>query len=83
MLKMRDKSYRSGRIFCGMMLYLRSWLFSVAVYNVKKSLKQEDGKIYFPEPTDPKVIPYSVKQTYGKLLKMVEDSFRKKNHYFL
>ncbi len=49
---------------------------------VKKSLKQEDGEVYFPEATAPKVVPYSVKQTYGKLLKMVEDSFHKEKPLF-
>lgn len=42
---------------------------------VKKSLAQEDRQVLFPEASVPKVIPYSVKQTYGKLLKMVEEGF--------
>lgn len=44
---------------------------------VKKSVAQEDGEILFPAPTDPKVVDYSVKQTYGKLLRMVEDAFHR------
>jgi superfamily II DNA or RNA helicase len=49
---------------------------------VKKSLKQEDSEVLFPEPSAPQVVPYSVKQTYGKLLKMVEDAFRKDKPLF-
>jgi hypothetical protein len=45
---------------------------------VKKSLKAEGEKeILFPKPRDPKVVPYSVKQTYGKILKKIEDAFNK------
>jgi len=50
---------------------------------VKKSMEVEgDGQVLFPEPRQPKVCPYSVKQTYGKLLKMVEDAFSKKDPLF-
>ncbi len=49
---------------------------------VKKSLAQEDEHVLFPEPSDPKVVDYSVKQTYGKLLRMVEDAFRKDKPLF-
>ena len=49
---------------------------------VKASLKEEDGDVVFPEPTAPKVVPYSVKQTYGKLLKMVEDAFHRSKPLF-
>ncbi|MCE9544002.1 MAG: DEAD/DEAH box helicase family protein [Planctomycetia bacterium] len=50
---------------------------------VKKSLQQEgSGEILFPQPRDPKVVPYSVKQTYGKLLKSVEDAFSKEEPLF-
>jgi len=42
---------------------------------VKRSLAEQDGEVLFPEPAPPKVVPYSVKQTYGKLLKMVDDAF--------
>jgi len=49
---------------------------------VKKSLKQEDKEVLFPEPCKPEVVPYSVKQTYGKLLKMVEDAFRRDKALF-
>jgi len=49
---------------------------------VKKSLAEEDGEVLFPEPAPPNVVPYSVKQTYGKLLKMVEDAFHKDKPLF-
>ena len=44
---------------------------------VKKSLTIEDSQVLFPEPSVPKVVPYSVKQTYGKLLRMVEEAFHR------
>jgi len=50
---------------------------------VKKSLQQGgDGEVLFPKPHDPKVVPYSVKQTYGKLLSMIEDAFNKDKPLF-
>lgn len=50
---------------------------------VRKSLENSDsGDIVFPKPREPKVQPYSVKQTYGKLLKMVEDAFSKQKPLF-
>ena len=49
---------------------------------VKKSLELEDGEILFPESKPPKVVPYSVKQTYGKLLNMVEEAFHKQKPLF-
>lgn len=49
---------------------------------VKKSLAEDDGQVLFPEPSPPKVVPYSVKQTYGKLLSMVEDAFHKTKPLF-
>lgn len=49
---------------------------------VKKSVGQEEGQILFPTPTDPKVVDYSVKQTYGKLLRMVEDAFSREKPLF-
>jgi superfamily II DNA or RNA helicase len=50
---------------------------------VKKSITQSNGKeILFPEPRDPQVVPYSVKQTYGKLLDMVAEAFHKKTPLF-
>lgn len=50
---------------------------------VKQSCAQEgDGAIPFPKPKEPKVVPYSVKQTYGNLLTMVEAAFAKKNPLF-
>ena len=50
---------------------------------VKESCKQEDsGEVPFPKPKEPKVIPYSVKQTYGKLLGMLEEAFHKEKPLF-
>ncbi|KAA1258013.1 ATP-dependent helicase HepA [Rubripirellula obstinata] len=50
---------------------------------VVESMQTEDaGVAMFPEPRAPKVVPYSVKQTYGKLLKMVEDAFKKEKPLF-
>jgi len=50
---------------------------------VKKSIGQTNGKeILFPQPRDPQVVPYSVKQTYGKLLDMVSEAFQKKTPLF-
>lgn len=46
---------------------------------VKASMAREaDQGIVFPEPRKPKVVEYSVKQTYGKLLEMVADAFHKR-----
>ncbi|MBK7043810.1 MAG: DEAD/DEAH box helicase family protein [Rhodanobacteraceae bacterium] len=50
---------------------------------VRKSLEVAgDSQILFPEPREPKVQPYSVKQTYGKLLQMLEDAFSKDKPLF-
>ncbi|CAI2719368.1 Helicase [Nitrospina watsonii] len=50
---------------------------------VKKSLDQNaGGEVLFPQPKEPKIIPYSVKQTYGKLLGMIEEAFHKQNPLF-
>lgn len=50
---------------------------------VRRSLEAAgDGEILFPKPREPKVQPYSVKQTYGKLLQMVEDAFNKQKPLF-
>ncbi|MBC8378494.1 MAG: DEAD/DEAH box helicase family protein [Planctomycetes bacterium] len=49
---------------------------------VKKSMGLDDGEILFPESKPPKVVPYSVKQTYGKLLTMVEEAFHKQKPLF-
>lgn len=49
---------------------------------VKKSATEGVSEIRFPKPREPKVVPYSVKQTYGKILQMVEDSFNKKEPLF-
>ncbi len=50
---------------------------------VKESVTRESGNaILFSEPRKPKVVNYSVKQTYGKLLDMVADAFHKKAPLF-
>jgi len=49
---------------------------------VKASLAEEDKDVLFPEPSVPKVVPYSVKQTYGKLLAMVDEAFKKEKPLF-
>ncbi|MBS0516505.1 MAG: DEAD/DEAH box helicase family protein [Proteobacteria bacterium] len=50
---------------------------------VRKSLEATgDNQILFPEPREPQVQPYSVKQTYGKLLQMLEDAFSKQKPLF-
>ena len=50
---------------------------------VRRSLEAAgDGDILFPKPREPKVQPYSVKQTYGKLLKMLEDAFSREKPLF-
>ncbi|MBA3572491.1 MAG: DEAD/DEAH box helicase family protein, partial [Pyrinomonadaceae bacterium] len=50
---------------------------------VKKSLAQtEDEKVLFPNPREPKVEPYSVKQTYGKVLGLIEEAFNKEKPLF-
>lgn len=40
------------------------------------------GTILFPKPREPQVVPYSVKQTYGKLLTLIEDAFSKEKPLF-
>lgn len=50
---------------------------------VRRSLEAAgENDILFPKPREPKVQPYSVKQTYGKLLKMLEDAFSKQKPLF-
>jgi hypothetical protein len=50
---------------------------------VKKSLEQSgSGEALFPNPREPQVAEYSVKQTYGKLLAMVEEAFSKEQPLF-
>lgn len=50
---------------------------------VKESVSRESGNdVMFPEPRKPKVVEYSVKQTYGKLLDMVANAFHKKEPLF-
>ncbi|MER9238778.1 DEAD/DEAH box helicase [Mesorhizobium sp. M0633] len=51
---------------------------------VKESMVREGpGEVLFPEPRKPKVINYSVKQTYGKLLDMVAVAFQKQAPLFV
>ncbi|HSW13228.1 MAG TPA: helicase-related protein [Solimonas sp.] len=50
---------------------------------VRRSLDAAgETDILFPKPREPKVQPYSVKQTYGKLLQMLEDAFSKDKPLF-
>lgn len=64
-------------------LISRDFLFDALVVQrsrryVKESMRREGGSdVVFPEPRKPKVADYSVKQTYGKLLNMVANSFNK------
>lgn len=51
---------------------------------VKESMRREgDGEVMFPEPREPTVAEYSVRQTYGKLLDMVAEAFHKKEPLFV
>ena len=49
---------------------------------VMESTQAEDSNVQFPKPREPKVVEYSVKQTYGKMLDMVERSFKKDKPLF-
>jgi SNF2 family DNA or RNA helicase len=49
---------------------------------VKDSLAEEDENVLFPKPSMPKVVPYSVKQTYGKLLGSIDRAFHKSKPLF-
>jgi len=50
---------------------------------VKRSQEQQDStKAVFPEREDPKVAKYSIKQTYGNLLTIVETAFAKDKPLF-
>ncbi len=50
---------------------------------VRESLKVEGGKeVLFPDRAKPVVAEYSIKQTYGKILKMLADAFHKKEPLF-
>ena len=49
---------------------------------VKSSLREEDHDVQFPQPAVPRVVPYSVKQTYGKILSMVEQAFHRDKPLF-
>src|SRR5262249_26269018 len=50
---------------------------------VQQSQVQQNGAVtLFPKREDPKVAEYSVKKTYGNLLKKVEDAFSKQKPLF-
>ncbi|NUM53142.1 MAG: DEAD/DEAH box helicase family protein [Candidatus Hydrogenedentes bacterium] len=50
---------------------------------VRKSQEQHDGRTaIFPERQAPQVADYSIKKTYGRLLKMLEDAFNKEKPLF-
>ncbi|MBI3302509.1 MAG: DEAD/DEAH box helicase family protein [Deltaproteobacteria bacterium] len=50
---------------------------------VKKSQLQHGGSLaLFPQREDPKVVEYSVKKTYGRLLSMLEAAFSKERPLF-
>ena len=50
---------------------------------VKKSQEQYGGnQALFPERREPQVVPYSVKKTYGNLLKIVDQAFNKEKPLF-
>jgi hypothetical protein len=50
---------------------------------VKASQEAEGGtQVLFPKREDPKVAPYSVKKTYGKLLVMIDRAFAKQKPLF-
>ena len=50
---------------------------------VRESQKQHGGtKAIFPKRGDPSIVPYSLKKTYGGLLKMIEDAFAKEKPLF-
>ena len=50
---------------------------------VQESQKRYDGSMaIFPQREDPRVVEYSVKKTYGRLLGLVEVAFAKKNPLF-
>jgi superfamily II DNA or RNA helicase len=51
---------------------------------VSESQRQEgDGEALFPEREPPRVIEYSVKKTYGRLLDSVERAFKKEKPLFI
>jgi hypothetical protein len=50
---------------------------------VKKSQQQQGGmQTYFPMRENPRVVPYSIKRTYGRLLATVEKAFSKQKPLF-
>lgn len=51
---------------------------------VKESQRQNGGnQVIFPEREPPRVVPYNLKATYGKLLDSVEKAFNKKKPLFV
>lgn len=51
-------------------------------YVIESMQAEDNGVSLFPRPRDPRVVQYSVKQTYGKLLNMVERAFQKEKPLF-
>lgn len=50
---------------------------------VRRSVERDScNDILFPKPREPKVVEYSVKQTYGKLLQMLEEAFSREKPLF-
>lgn len=84
----KDAQLLQTDLFEAEMVLDRDALFKALVVQrsrayVKRSLEQEGGhQVLFPNPREPKVVDYSVKQTYGKLLAMVEEAFNKKTPLF-
>lgn len=69
-------------------VFSRDVLFESLVVQRSRAFVRESQKIHggtsavFPERLAPQVADYSVKKTYGKLLKMVEDAFAKEKPLF-
>src|SRR5215203_1495099 len=72
----------AGRVLAGDNLF-RSLVVQRSRAYVKQSQLQHGGtQAMFPEREAPKVAEYSVKKTYGHLLRVVEDAFNKKKPLF-
>jgi superfamily II DNA/RNA helicase len=52
-------------------------------YVKESQLKEKGTAAMFPDKEPPRVVDYSIKKTYGKLLDMVEKAFEKKNPLFV
>ncbi len=72
----------AGRVLSGDNLF-RSLVVQRSRAYVRESQKQHGGtQAMFPEREAPKVAEYSVRKTYGHLLKVVEDAFNKDKPLF-